>query len=682
VVRNEPTQGELRSELLAEIAVGTTARVELCRVSEGARQGELVAVKRLHSHIADDPAFVDMFRDEVWMTAALKHPHVVEVVGWGRDEHGPWLAVELVRGVSLQRLMKTVFETGEKFSERMVVYLARCVCAGLAEAHSLRSSTGEHLNLVHRDLTPGNVLLGFRGEVKIADFGIAKAKQRLTKTLTGLLKGQPQYMSPEQVHGQPIDARSDIFALGVVLFELFSGRRPWQATNDLEAMRAITDADPADLKKLRPKIDKALVQVVEQCLQKDAAKRFQSAADLGGRLDQWLMVHGYRDGNQSSLGRFVRRNAMRQMRWFERAVVGEFATSAKDERPVPMASSSPPQDATRPDHPISDATPRALGSGSGQHGDQDEEIDWGEDGPTLIQKSDGKLPKLPQRGSSARPRIPSVEPPTRKLEGGSQPPPEQKEESQLTTVPGNKPRIEDSDDADDGDATVQLSEERRRVRMLLDADRKRAERPGVVAPPDPDVPPLPPSTPPPPQTLQPSSDGQTPVLQPSSDGQTPVLAGPGPISTPAPPHSAAPVAIPAPLSVSPVPSASPFSGLASSNYPAEAHRLAEVARRADEFAQAAKRAAELAHEAAMLASSGQTLEASKRLAEAHQIDGGLRASQPVPGAEFLIMGDTEGVSRQHMRAAFRRTQIKEVATIVGVVVVVLLVVVLFAALLM
>ena len=117
--QSDPVQGELSFELLAEIAVGATARVELCRVVAGPLKRELVAVKRLHPHIAEDPQFVDMFRDEVWMTAALKHRNVVEVVGWGQDMVGPWLAVEFVKGVSLQRLMKTVFETGERFTERI-----------------------------------------------------------------------------------------------------------------------------------------------------------------------------------------------------------------------------------------------------------------------------------------------------------------------------------------------------------------------------------------------------------------------------------------------------------------------------------------------------------------------------------------------------------------------------------
>src|SRR4051812_295560 len=161
--------GALPFEVLAEIAVGATARVDLCRVlGPHSRAGQLLAVKRLHPHIAEDPTFANQFFDEAWMTASLKHPNVVEVAGWGQDDQGTYLAVELVQGVSLIRLMKTIFDTGEAFTERMVVYLASCIGRGLAAAHALRAPNGELLNLVHRDLTPANVLLGFNGEVKIA----------------------------------------------------------------------------------------------------------------------------------------------------------------------------------------------------------------------------------------------------------------------------------------------------------------------------------------------------------------------------------------------------------------------------------------------------------------------------------------------------------------------------------
>ncbi len=401
----KPSPGDLSFDTLAEIAVGATASVELCRVTEGPLDGELVAVKRLHLHIAEDPQFVDMFRDEVWMTSALKHKHVVQVVGWGHDGDGPFLAVEFVRGVSLARLMKTVFETGEIFTERMVVFLGACVCDGLSAAHSLRSAEGEHLNLVHRDVTPGNVLTSFGGDVKITDFGLAKAKQRLTKTLTGLLKGQPQYMSPEQIQAKHLDGRSDIFAMGVVLFELFTGQRPWSASSELDAMRATSENPPADLLQYRPKIDKALVEIVYRCLEKDPAARFQSAHDLRDRLNQWLAVHGYRDDNQDSLARFVRRNAMRQMRWFERAVAGEFKRKPKPQQteriPRPRSgeqtSVETPSKHRLPEPDLSDSELELL----------DDSIDWGDDGPTLIKKA-GKakeaIARAARRAKEARER--------------------------------------------------------------------------------------------------------------------------------------------------------------------------------------------------------------------------------------------------------------------------------------
>lgn len=337
----------LTFELLAEIATGPTARVELCRVRDpDPYKGQLLAVKRLHPHIAEDPQFASMFIDEVWMTAALMHPNVVRVAGWGNDADGTYLAVELVQGVSLARLMKTVFETREAFTERMVVHLGSELCAGLAAAHGLRGPEGEPLHLVHRDLTPGNVLIGFDGQVKIADFGLAKAKQRVTKTLTGLLKGHPQYMAPEQGRDGSIDSRADLFSLGVVLFELFTGRHPWSSPNELDVFRVMANEPPADLLALRPKLDRELAAVVNRLLERDPARRFQSADEVRVRLLSWLDTHGYKNDNPDSVARFVRRNAMRQMRWFERAIGGELKAEAERAK-ARLGPSARPRAATR-----------------------------------------------------------------------------------------------------------------------------------------------------------------------------------------------------------------------------------------------------------------------------------------------------------------------------------------------
>ena len=444
----DPSAGALSFQVLAEISAGATARIDLCRATDARRpdlQGQLLAVKRLHPHIAEDPGFQNQFQDEVWMTSSLTHPNVVVVKGWGTDAVGSYLAVELVQGVSLARLMKTVFDTGEVFTERMVVYVASRLCRGLAAAHALRAPNGELLHLVHRDLTPGNVLVSFAGDVKIADFGLAKAKQRLTKTLTGMSKGEPTYMAPEQARADEIDARADLFSLGVMLFELFAGRRPWLAKSDFEMVQVTSRDPPADLRELRPKIDRELIAIVLKCLEKDPATRFQSAGDIAARLENWLSVHGYMEGNEEALGRFVRRNAMRQMRWFERAIAGELAPKPKIGRQLPPRAAPPPEIPGRPKPripgaPVPKAKARARSTtldDADDDGDDETDVtdaEWriarqtqlgglprivskddldgeGEEIPTLVQSGSVSLDAL--RAASKRPQTTSalIEPP-------------------------------------------------------------------------------------------------------------------------------------------------------------------------------------------------------------------------------------------------------------------------------
>jgi len=308
-------------ELLAQIAVGSTATVDLCRARDLEHGGRLLAVKRVLPELVDDPGVTTRFLDEVWMTASLQHPNVVGVVGWGTDTQGDYLAVELVQGVSLARLMKTVFDTGEEFTERTAVYIGACLCRGLIAAHELHTPEGEHLHLVHRDLSPTNVLLGFNGDIKIADFGLAKAKQRLTTTTVGLPKRA--VVAPEEVRGKTVDQRADLFALGVLLFELLAGRRPWSGTSEVDTLKKLVREPAPDLMELRPKMDRKLAAVIARCLEKDPKNRFQAAREVGAEFDAWLYTHGYQENNPETLARFVRRNAMKQMRWFERAVEGK-----------------------------------------------------------------------------------------------------------------------------------------------------------------------------------------------------------------------------------------------------------------------------------------------------------------------------------------------------------------------
>lgn len=522
--------GEIKFEVLAEIAAGTTARVDLCRATAPeAKAGQLLAVKRLHSHIAEDQQFADMFFDEVWLTAALRSPNVVQVVGWGTDEEGTYLAVELIQGVSLARLMKTVFDTGEVFSERMVVFMGSCLCRGLAAAHNLESREGELLGLVHRDLTPGNILCGFNGALKIADFGLAKAKQRVTRTLTGLLKGSPQYMSPEQTEGKPIDGRADLFSLGIVLYELFTGRRPWSGKTEMQVMHVKHSEPPRNLAELRPKIDKELVAVVMQCLEKDPDRRFARAEDVGARLDHWLKTHGYTEGNPEALGRFVRRNSMRQMRWFERAVKGDLSPMPDSMRPSARSSnrrqsmrlprmgpltgsvaasaligSSKPRvraqsrkpldsestDVTDADAKVAELHARLESRDNLVEDSSDESTGqgpWAEEVPTLVKKDpDGPISGLPV--ASAAIHDEDSDQRTTAIKGA-------RKRTAPTTPVGRRigvPVVSDLESEDEA-PTVPVIGKRADVvaAALRQASAQPSRKPGSVAPPDPAVPPPP-----------------------------------------------------------------------------------------------------------------------------------------------------------------------------------------------
>jgi eukaryotic-like serine/threonine-protein kinase len=320
-----PPAEQMRLESLAEVARGGMGSVELARVVEGRLSGQVLAVKRLHANIAEDPEFVAMFLDEACITAALKHPNVAQVIAWGNDDAGTFLAIELVQGVSLSRLLKEAQSNQEPFAERTVAYICSQICAGLSAAHGLTMPDGTPLGVVHRDLTPANVLVSFDGIVKIIDFGIAKAEERITHTRTGQLKGKPSYMAPEQQRGGHVDHRADLFAFGVTMFELLAGRRPWTSKGAFDVMMEIANDPHPDLGELRKGLNPEFVEIAHRCLDKKAENRFNSAGEIKARLDAWLASKGFASDDQQSLAHFVQRNSQPQIKWWQEALRGEHA---------------------------------------------------------------------------------------------------------------------------------------------------------------------------------------------------------------------------------------------------------------------------------------------------------------------------------------------------------------------
>lgn len=241
---------------------------------------KLVVLKTILPHLSDQPEFVERFLDEANIATTLSHGNIVPVFELGHDKDTYFLAMEYVDGWDLRTLLRRVAAKNDAFPEGVALYIASEVCRGLDYAHNRRDEQNRPRNIVHRDISPANLLLSRDGEVRIVDFGIASARSRLNQTLTGELRGKFAYMSPEQASGEVVDPRSDLFSLGVVLYEMLAGTRPFDGDSDLEVLGRVQRADYRPLRELRPDLDEATYQIVEKALAHTAEARFQNAAEM------------------------------------------------------------------------------------------------------------------------------------------------------------------------------------------------------------------------------------------------------------------------------------------------------------------------------------------------------------------------------------------------------------------
>lgn len=290
MVRNLPAICAFgRYELLGRLAVGGMAEIYLARETstvQGAGSRHLV-IKRVLAHVADDETFRTMFFDEARLAMRLNHPSIVHLYEFG-EEQGSWfLAMEWIDGVALGKLIRKARDAGG-----IPAPLAVKICAQVADAlhyaHNLKDEVGEPLGIVHRDVSPQNVMVSFEGSVKLLDFGIAKASFQHTKTQDGQVKGKFAYMSPQQCLGEPMDGRADVFALGVVLYESLTGRPLYHRKTQYETMRAVIEEPVPSVRKYRPDLPESLDAIVQKALQKRQEDRFESAAAMQYALDHWL----------------------------------------------------------------------------------------------------------------------------------------------------------------------------------------------------------------------------------------------------------------------------------------------------------------------------------------------------------------------------------------------------------
>jgi serine/threonine-protein kinase len=277
-----------RYQIVDRLAVGGMA--ELFKATLTGEHGfeKLVAIKKILPHLAVDRQFVEMFIDEARITAQLDHRHIVQVFELGTDADTPYIAMQYVDGLDVLALLRECARAQIRLPPDLAGLIARDVLDALDYAHNARDSMGRPLGIIHRDISPGNVLLSWRGDVKLTDFGIARAAERRHKTEAGKLKGKYGYMSPEQVSGSEVDIRSDVFSVGILLAEMVMARRLFTSTNDLDILLMVRDARLDRLHKYASEFPIELRVLTVRALQRRPEDRWNNAAEFRDALDEWI----------------------------------------------------------------------------------------------------------------------------------------------------------------------------------------------------------------------------------------------------------------------------------------------------------------------------------------------------------------------------------------------------------
>ncbi len=276
--------------LLERVAVGGMAEVFLAlRAGETPRR--LYALKRMLTHLAEDAELVTMFLDEARVWAQLAHPSILPVRELGREDGVYYIAYDYLPGKDLKALQQRLRQAGARLPVAVAAYVALRAADALDHAHRRRGARGEALRVVHNDVSPANVLLGFDGSVRLIDFGIAQAALR-DRAGAGILRGKFNYLSPEAVQGRPLDRRSDVFSLGVVLHEMLTGEKLFTTRSDLATLAAVYDADVPPPSDRRREVPAGLDAVVLRALAREPEQRFRWASDLREALRPFAAGEG------------------------------------------------------------------------------------------------------------------------------------------------------------------------------------------------------------------------------------------------------------------------------------------------------------------------------------------------------------------------------------------------------
>ena len=484
--------------LLERVNVGGMAEVYKAKATGVEGFERLVAVKRILPSIAEDEEFITMFIDEAKIAVQLTHASIAQIFDLGRVDESYFIALEYVYGKDVRAVFNRARNRGEPLPVPMACFTTMKVCEGLDYAHNKKDPAGRPLQLVHRDVSPQNILISYEGEVKIIDFGIAKAAGKAGKTQAGILKGKFGYMSPEQVKGMDLDRRSDIFGVGICLYELLTGERLFVGESDFSTLEKVRNVDIMPPSTYNRRIPEELEQIVLKALARDREERYQTAMELHDDLQSFMYTSGNFFGRKD-LSAYMRkvfaeelekesaRDAEYEMMGIPSAPSNENTGLHAFDNLEPVSTVSALHDADAPSSRAANVSPQALPAQRRQ--------------PTLL----GMPAARPQTSapSITRRSAPSVPPPSPRPE--SIPP--QRSRPPSPRAPGSSPRLDM--DWDDEELSTQIYDKPEDVAAAITgtphphlASTPRSLAPAVPTPSRaPSVPPPAPRTPAPASTL-------------------------------------------------------------------------------------------------------------------------------------------------------------------------------------
>jgi serine/threonine protein kinase len=281
-------------ELLKQLAVGGMAEIYLARQTGPEGFSKLVVIKRILPGLVAQERFIDMFLDEARVAASFNHPNIVQIFDLNRENDNFFIAMEYIHGEDMKTVVRRCAQLHQRIPIEHVVKIMSGVLDGLHYAHHQVNLDGNRVGIVHRDISPHNIIVSFEGAIKIVDFGIAKARNEISTTLPGRVKGKHAFMSPEQVRGEELDGRSDVFAVGIVMYELLTWSRLFKRKQNIETLKAVTEAPVRRPSRLNPRISPELERIVLKALDRNLSSRYQSAQEMQMDLEEYLHNSGLR----------------------------------------------------------------------------------------------------------------------------------------------------------------------------------------------------------------------------------------------------------------------------------------------------------------------------------------------------------------------------------------------------